>query len=336
MKKRLLICIYEIVLLSITLFGCITLKQLNSVKIREQEGPSKISNASRPKNEVIIATGGTLGVFYPLGCAFAENWNNQIKGIYAYAVASGANISNINMLKDGVADVIFVQNDSAYYAYNGLEMFKNNAFPGIRGIAVLYTDTCQLIISRKSDIKTVFDLKGKTVAVGTFGFGAETNARHILAAAGLNYDDMNIIYTSDYGTGLSNGTIEAAFATAGVPTIIIQDLLDSNAISIIPIDNTIAINLKNNWPFYKMDTIAAGSYQGVSSEIKTVSVKTMLAVSEKMDPSLVYHLLETLFSNSDKYLNVHKKCKEISLKNALDGMSIPLHTGAEKFYKDKL
>ena len=134
-----------------------------------------------PKQRFItIGTGGTAGTYFPLGGALAEIWNKNIPGMNANATSTGASAANVALLKDSKVDVIFVQNDAAYYALNDLELYKGKAMPDIRGIASLYDETCQLVALASSNIKTIADLKGKRVSVGAAGSGVEANARQIL------------------------------------------------------------------------------------------------------------------------------------------------------------
>ena len=285
---------------------------------------------------VTIGTGGTAGTYFPLGGALAEIWNKNIKGMNANATSTGASAANIAMLKDAKVDVIFVQNDAAFYALNDLETYKGKAMPEIRGLASLYDETCQLVALADSKIKTVADLKGKRVSVGAAGSGVEANARQILEAAGLTYADIKVQYLSfaESASNLKDGNIDAAFNTAGAPTAAIQDLSASKKIVLVPVDGAVAEALMKKWAFYTPTKIPGGTYQGVDADVMTVSVKSMLAVSEKADPKLVYDMLKTMFANGDRLAASHKKGADVKLETAVDGMSIPLHPGAEKFYKE--
>ena len=138
-------------------------------------------SSSGGKQFLNIATGGTAGTYYPLGGALAEILNQNIKGMNASAQSTGASVANVNMLKDGSVDIAFIQNDIAYYAANGKEMFKDNKVDSLRGLAALYPETIQFVTTQDKGIKTIADLKGKKVAVGASGSGAEANARQILA-----------------------------------------------------------------------------------------------------------------------------------------------------------
>lgn len=289
-----------------------------------------------PKQTFIsIASGGTGGTYYPLAGAMATIWNKNIKGVNASVQATGASVANVNLLRDGKADVIMLQNDIAYYAANGVEMFKDKAYKDLKGMATLYPETCQLIVLADSGIMSVADLKGKKVAVGAAGSGAEANARQIFAAAGLTYSDIQAQYLSfnEGASNLKDGNIDAAFQTAGHPTAAIQDIAANKAIRIIPIDGAVFAKLQATYPFYTKTTIAAGTYKGVDKDIQTVAVKAMLAVSAKLDSATIEKMLQTMYANGDLLTAAHAKAgAQITLATARDGMSIALHPGAEKYF----
>lgn len=207
-----------------------------------------------------IATGGTAGTYYPIGGAMAEILNKEIKGMNASAQSTGATVANINMLKDGSVDLAIVQNDITYYAVNGTEMFKDKKVDNIRGIATLYPETCQFVTLDGTGIKSIADLRGKKVAVGAAGSGAEANARQILEAYGITYDDIDVQYLSfaEGASALKDGNVDAAFLTAGYPTASVQDISSQNKIRLLPVDADKADALIAKYPFYTKTVIPAG------------------------------------------------------------------------------
>jgi len=297
-----------------------------------------VVSCGAPKQTFVsIASGGTGGTYYPLAGAMAAVWNEGVKGMNASVQSTGASVANVNLLREGKADVIFVQNDIAYYAVNGLEIFKDKAFPDMKGLAILYPETCQLIVLSNSGIKSVAGLKGKKVAVGAAGSGVEANARQIMAAAGVTYADIQVQYLSfnEAASNLKDGNIDAAFLTAGYPTAAVQDIASTKSISVVPIDEAVAAKLQSTYPFYTKATIPAGTYKGVDADTSTVAVQAMLAVSSKLDAASVEMMLQTMFAKAggDRLTAAHAKAGAmIGLKTARDGMSLPLHPGAEKYY----
>lgn len=285
-----------------------------------------------------IATGGTAGTYYPIGGAMAEIINKDVPNVNASAQATGASVANVNMLREGKVEIGIVQNDIAFYAVNGTEMFdETGKVETLRGMASLYPETCQFVVLESSGIKSINDLKGKMVAVGAAGSGAEANARQILEAHGITYDDVNEQFLSfaDGAIALKDGTVDAAFLTAGYPTASVQDVASQNQIRLLPIEDDKADALIAKYPFYTKTVIPGGVYQGFDQEIKSVSVMAILVTNEKLDGDTGYGVTKALFSSLDKLGNAHAAAKQIKKESALDGMDfIKMNEGAEKFLKE--
>lgn len=282
-----------------------------------------------------IATGGTSGTYYPLGGALAELLNNNIKGMNASAQATGAAVANINMLKDGSVDLAFVQNDIAYYAENGTEMFKDNKVDTIRGIAALYPETIQFVTTADMGITSVSQLKGKRVAVGASGSGSEANARQILAAYGITYDDIEPQYLSfgEAVDALKDGNVDAGVVVAGFPTAAIQDLSANKSAVVLDIDAATAAKLKEQYPYYNAITIPAGTYPGQETDVNTICVKCILIGTDKLSDDMGGEIAKILYSNLDRMTAAHAVGKYITKDTALEGMSIKMNAGAEKYLK---
>ena len=231
-------------------------------------GVAGCGGGSGEKEQFInIATGGTAGTYYPIGGAIAEVLNKN--GMNASAQSTGASVANINMLKDKQVELAIVQNDITYYAVNGEEMFKDSGkVENLTGIASLYPETCQFVVREDSGIKKIEDLKGKRVAVGAAGSGAEANARQILEAYGITYDDVDEQFLSfaEGSYALKDGTVDAAFVTAGYPTASVQDIASQNKIRLLPIGDEQIKKLNEKYPFYTKTTVPAGTYQGFDEE----------------------------------------------------------------------
>ena len=288
---------------------------------------------SEKEQFVNIATGGTAGTYYPIGGAIAEVLNKN--GMNASAQSTGASVANINMLKDKQVELAIVQNDITYYAINGKEMFEEKV-ENLTGIASLYPETCQFVVTEKSGIKSIMDLKGKRVAVGAAGSGAEANARQILEAYGITYNDIEEQFLSfaEGSYALKDGTVDAAFVTAGYPTASVQDIASQNKIRLLPLDDEHIKILADKYPFYTKTTVPAGTYQGFDEEIPTVSVMAILVCNEKIDSALGEKLTKAIFDNVDKISAAHSAGKNIAKANALKGMDfIKLNEGAEKVLK---
>lgn len=283
-----------------------------------------------------IGTGGTAGTYYPLGGAMAEILNKEIPGMNASAQSTGASVANINMLKDGSIDIAIVQNDITYYAANGTEMFKDKKVEGLQGIATLYPETCQFVTLQSTGIKNIAALKGKRVAVGASGSGAEANARQILEAYGITYNDITVQYLS-FGEGASalrDGNVDAAFLTAGYPTAAVQDIASQNPVRILPVESAQADAMIAKYPFYTKTVVPAGTYAGFDEEVKTVSVMAMLVAAKNVDDKMGYTITKNLFTHLDRIEAAHTVGKLIKKEKGMDGMPIPMNPGSEKFFKE--
>ena len=282
-----------------------------------------------------IATGGTAGTYYPIGVAIAEVLNKN--GMNASAQSTGASVANINMLKDKQVELAIVQNDITYYAVNGEEMFKEGGkVENLKGIASLYPETCQFVVREDSGIKSITDLKGRRVAVGAAGSGAEANARQILEAYGLTYNEVDEQFLSfaEGSYALKDGTVDAAFVTAGYPTASVQDIASQNKIRLLPVGEEQVKKLSEKYPFYTKTTVPAGTYQGFDQEVETVSVMAILVANDKIDAALGEKLTKAIFDNLDKIAAAHSAAKSITKEDALKGMDfITMNEGATKVLK---
>ncbi len=288
------------------------------------------------KKFVNIATGGTAGVYYPLGGAIAEILTRNVPGVNASAQSTGASVANVNALKDGSAHLAFMQNDIAYYAANGAEMFKDKKVDGLKALATLYPETIQVVTLEKFNIKDIAGLKGKRVAVGAAGSGTEANARQILEAYGITYKDIKAQYLSfaDAANNLKDGNIDAAFVTAGFPTAAIQDIAAQHKVVLLPVSSEAADKLIKQYPFYTKITVPANTYPNQGREVSALAVRAMLVVTDKMDAQMAYDITKTIYGNLDRIQSAHAVGKSITKASARDGMSVPLHAGAEKFFKE--
>jgi TRAP transporter TAXI family solute receptor len=284
-----------------------------------------------------IGTGGQSGTYYPLGVATAKILTDKGDNVKANAVSTDASVANINGLADDTYQLAFVQNDITYYAAGGTEMFEGNKVDGIAGFGVLYPEVIQIVTTEDTGINSIADLKGKRIAVGKAASGAEANARQVLKAAGMTYDDIEEEFLSfgDAAQKLKDKNLDAAFITAGTPTSAVQDLGATNKVKLLSIPADIAGKLKKNYPFYIDYKIDANTYNGQAEAVDTVAVSAMLVISKKMSDDAAYHLAKTFYENVADLGEAHAKGKMITLQGALDGMPIDLHPGVAKYFKEQ-
>ena len=295
---------------------------------------------TKPENIFIsIATGGTGGTYYPLGGAIAKIFNENVEGVTANAQSTGASVENINLISQGEAEVGFVQNDVTYYAWTGTETFQDKEkVTNIRGMAMLYPEVIQIIVTKDSGIKSVEDLKGKKVAVGAPGSGTEVNARQILAEYGITYDDLgkaDYLSFNEASDQLKNEQIDAAFVTAAIPTSAVTEVTQTADIVLVSLDKDKLESLKEKYPFYTEVTIPKDSYKNQTEDVIAAAVMAMLIVPEDLDEDLVYNMTKSIFENRQVIIDTHDKGNDIKLETALEGMPIDLHPGAEKYYVEQ-
>ena len=262
------------------------------------------------------------GTYYPIGGAIAEVLNKEIPGMNASAQSTGASVANINMLRDGSVDLATVQNDITYYAVNGTEMFKDKKVDGLQGIASLYPETCQFVTLQSSGIKSLAELKGKRVAVGAAGSGVEANARQILEAYGVTYDDIDEQFLSfaEGASALKDGNVDVAILTAGYPTASVQDIASQNPVRLLPVDDKVADALIAKYPFYTKTVVPAGTYAGFNEDVPGVSVMAMLVAGPSVNADLGYSITKAIFSNLDRLQAAHAVGKQITKDTAKAGM----------------
>ena len=283
-----------------------------------------------------MGTGGTSGTYY----AYGGILGNQIKssaGITVNVVSTDGSKANILGINAGNYQLGTVQSDVMAYAAAGTRSFEaEGALDSFRVIGGLYAEAVQLV-TMDPEIKSVADLKGKKVSIGAAGSGVYFNAVDILAAAGLTEADIIPQYQSfgDSADALKDRKIDAAFIVAGAPTPAIQELCTSATAYLVPIDGDIAAKLMQSSPYYTAYKIPAGTYNGQTADVTTVTVKATLIVSTSASEDAVYNVTKAIFDNIDAITAAHAKGAELSLQNATDGMTAPFHAGAAKYFKEK-
>lgn len=283
-----------------------------------------------------MGTGGTAGTYY----AYGGILGNQIKtsaGITVNVVSTDGSKANILGIHAGNYQLATVQSDVMAYAAAGTRSFEaEGALDSFRVIGGLYAEALQLV-TMDPEIKSVADLKGKKVSIGAAGSGVYFNAMDVLAAAGLTEADIIPQYQSfgDSADALKDRKIDAAFIVAGAPTPAIQELCTSATAYLVPIDGDIAAKLMASSPYYTTYKVPAGTYNGQTEDVTTVTVKATLIVSTSADEDAVYNVTKAIFDNIDTITAAHAKGAELSLQNATDGMTAPFHAGAAKYFKEK-
>lgn len=325
--KKFLLMLFAVALL---LTGC-----------SDKDIPQEKSKPDIKEHYLNIATGNTMGTYYIIGGAISELLHEEIPDMHCGVQTTSGSIANVKMLEDNVVSLAIIQNDIASYAVNGTEMFKDKnkyKFDSLRGMATLYPESCQFVTNAASGINSIDELRGKKVAVGAESSGAEANARQILEIYGLSYSDIQPVYMSFSAASkaLKEGTIDAAFLTAGAPTLAVQDIAEQVNIKILPIDDQHFKDLSERYSFYSRNVIPKGTYHGVDEDIQTVSVMAILACNDDIDDELAYRLMKTIFGKLDHLKAAHPALSGLDKAKAMESqhMTIPFQKGAEKFLKE--
>jgi len=286
--------------------------------------------------KMTMGTGGTSGTYYGYGGVLGQYIKNH-GGIEVTVVSTDGSKANIQGIAAGDYQLGTVQSDVMAYAWEGTRSFESDGkVDSFRVVAGLYAEAVQLV-TMDPEIKSVADLAGKSVSIGAPGSGVYFNAIDVLTAAGLTESDINAQYQSfaDSADALKDGKIDAAFIVAGAPTPAITELCTTNNAYLVPIDGAVADALMASCPFYTTYSIPAGTYNGQTEDVTTVTVKATLIVSSSAKEDDVYKLTKAIFDNIDAITKENGKGAELSIENATSGMTAPFHAGAAKYFAEK-
>ena len=289
--------------------------------------------ADKGKTKVRIATGGTTGTYYAYSGVVAQALNEQLDDVKVVVHSSGASKANIFEVVDKDADMAIVQNDVAYYAAQGTDLFElDGKTEGFSALGAVYSEAVQIISN--SNIESIEDLRGKTVSVGDAGSGCEFNARQILEVYGMSFDDIKVqnLSFSDSAEALKDSKIDAFFCVAGAPTTAIVELATTNNIKALTIDDGKLEALKEKYPFYTKYVIKAGSYKGIDTDTETVAVKATYIVADRLSDDVVYEMTKTIYEHPEKI--VHAKAAELDKEFAVSGISFDFHPGAKRYFEE--
>ncbi len=289
---------------------------------------------------VTIASGWVVGVYYPLAGAMSRIvYNAKDLNIRATVESSGASVANAQLIGTGDTDFALLQNDIAFYAYNGatLAAFKDKPVKNMGGIFTIYPELVHVVASSASGVKSVQDLKGKRVVLGPHGSGTEQNALQVLEASGLKESDVTAerIDAAAAADQLKDGRVDAAFFTTGLGSAVIVDTFISGKTVMVPVGAREGDVLRKKYPFYTMEKIPANTYKGQEHEITTPAVMAMMVARRDLPDDLVYKFTKAIFDALPQFHLAHAAAKHLTLQTALNGMPIPLHPGAEKLYREK-
>ncbi|MDP2700316.1 TAXI family TRAP transporter solute-binding subunit [Thalassospira sp.] len=280
-----------------------------------------------------VLSGGTSGVYYPLGAALANIYGEKIEGARTQVQSTKASVENLNLLQAGKGEIAFALGDSVKLAWEGNEEVGFKApLDKLRGIAAIYPNYIQIVASKESGITSLADLKGKSLSVGAPKSGTELNARAIFGAAGMSYDDLGKVEYLPFAESvelIKNRQLDATLQSAGLGVASLKDLSTSMEVVIVEVPEDVVSALGAP---YIYATIPAGTYEGQDADVSTVAVVNFLVTHSDVPEETAYQMTKQLFENLPAMTAAHSAARAISLDSALDGMPVPLHPGAERFY----
>ncbi|SHG55538.1 TAXI family TRAP transporter solute-binding subunit [Bradyrhizobium erythrophlei] len=292
--------------------------------------------AARAQAFINVLTGGTSGVYYPLGVAIGKIFSDNIPDVKTQVQATKASVENLILLQQGRGEIAFSLGDSLKAAWEGDEEagFKSK-LDKLRTIGAIYPNYIQIIATADSGIKTLADLKGKSLSVGAPKSGTELNSRAILAAAGLSYKDMGKVEYLPFAESvdlMKNRQLNATLQSAGLGVASLKDLSTSTEISVVSVPKEVVDKI--GAPF-KSVIIPANTYTGQDKDVPTAAVINYLVTSSAVSDDLAYQMTKLIYESLPDLANAHAAGKEIKLENAATGSPVPLHPGAIRYYKEK-
>jgi TRAP transporter TAXI family solute receptor len=287
-----------------------------------------------------IATGGTGGVYYPLGGGMANVLSKNVPGMQATAEVTGGSVDNLKLIDTGKAYIALSMTDAALDALRGEDKFKGKKVP-VRTLMILYPNRMHVVTIEGTGINTMADLKGKRVSTGSPGSATEVMAFRVIEAAGLDKDkDMRRerLGASESANAIKDRKIDAFFWVGGLPTAAVTDLAATPGIKIKMIDhaNTVAAMNKKYGNLYVEDSIPRATYPGMTVDNKQATVMNILVSHENLSEQAAYNIVKTFFDKRDELIAVHKEAENIKLENQKEAASpLPWHPGALKYFKEK-
>ena len=289
--------------------------------------------------KISITTGGTGGVYYPLGGGMANVLSKNVPGLQATAEVTGGSVDNLKLIGSGKSEVGFAMVDAAHDAAQGLDKFKDHKVPA-KTLMVLYPNRMQVVTIEGTGINKLSDLKGKRVSTGSPGSGVEVMTLRVLEALGI--DPKKDIKQERLGAAesvnaIKDRKIDAFFWVGGVPTAALTDLAATPGVKMKLIDHAEVVDAMNKkyGPLYVKATIAAGSYAGQDKPVTNIDVWNILVASDKMSDKMAYDIVKTLFEKKADLVAVHKEAENIDLKNQAITTPLPFHPGAKKYLEEK-
>jgi TRAP transporter TAXI family solute receptor len=299
-----------------------------------------------------IGTGAPSGTYFPLGGEMANVLSNPpgsrdcakggacgVPGVIAVAQATQGSVENVEAVIKGQFESALCQADVASWAYSGTNGFvKEGAHPGLRALANLFAESVHIVVRADGPIRSVKDLKGKRVSLGEPESGTLADARVVLSGAGIGEKELKASYMklSSAAAGLADGSVDGFFQVAGWPVPAITELAQNTPVRLLPIPADMGDRLRKKWNYLVQDRIPAGTYAGIDEDVETLGIGAEWITTDKIETDFAYQLVKALWHDSNQKMieGGHPIGKRIKLAHAIDGLALPLHPGAEQFYRE--
>jgi uncharacterized protein len=295
-----------------------------------------LAPAAQAQAFINVLTGGTSGVYYPLGVAIGKIYSDKIANVKTQVQATKASVENLVLLQQGRGEIAFALGDSLKAAWDGdAEAGFKKKMDRLRTIGAIYPSYIQIVATSDSGIKTLADLKGKSLSVGAPKSGTELNSRAILSAAGMSYKDIGKVEYLPFAESvdlMKNRQLNATLQSAGLGVASLKDLSTSTDITVVSVPKEIVDKIG---PPFMAATIPANTYTGQDKDIPTAAVANFLVTSSAVSDDLAYQMTKLIFESLPELANSHVAGKDIRLETAASGSPVPLHPGAIRYYKEK-
>jgi TRAP transporter TAXI family solute receptor len=292
--------------------------------------------AAQQQQFINVLTGGQSGVYYPIGVSLSQSFAKDIPNVRSTAQVTRASAENLNLLQAGRGELGLSLADTISDAWNGNEEagFRSK-LDKLRGFSATYNNYIQIVASADSGIRTIADLKGKRLSVGAARSGTELNARAILKAAGLSYNDLGKVEYLPFGESvelIKNRQLDATLQSAGLGVASIRDLSTAVRIVVVPVPHDVVAKVGD--PAYQPSVIPANTYTGQTEDVPTAAIPNFLVTHAGVPDDTVYRMVKAMYDNLDTLHAAHSAARVIKRENAIKGMPIPLHPGAERYYRE--
>ncbi|ABR46868.1 TRAP transporter solute receptor, TAXI family [Alkaliphilus metalliredigens QYMF] len=303
-------------------------------------GNSDVAGDGNQTVRINFPTATTTGTLYPLGAAMANVWNTELDNVRVSSQASDGGVHNLNLMRDGDAQISFATSGIMLEALEGTGTFEGRPYEDLRIIAGLYYNPNQFVVRKGSGVTNISQIEGKNFTPGAAGSTVEVETGVLLRAYGIDYPDgirPHFVGFTEAIDLMRNNQIDGAYIQAGLPTAAVTEMISTADGALLSMDEDIIESLMDDYPWYSRFTIPADAYPNQTEGIDTVAIKMMLMADASVSDDLIYDLMKTFWENVDKpaLKDAHRIVEQIKIENAASDLSgMPLHPGAERYYRE--